>query len=46
LANHDWRRRLILDLDLTPLRISPQAEDSTKGYLGKKTSQVGNWLVS
>jgi len=46
LANHDWRRRLILDLDLTPLRISPQAEHSTKGYLGKKTSPGGNWLAS
>ena len=37
LANHDWRKRVVLDLDLTPLRASRQAEASTKGYLGKKT---------
>lgn len=44
LANHDWRRRLMMDLDLTPLRISAQAEDSTKGYVGKKTPRDDNWL--
>lgn len=43
LATHDWRKRLVLDLDLTPLRASPRAEDSTKGYLGKKMQQDGNW---
>jgi hypothetical protein len=37
LARHDWRKQLVLDLDLTPLRASRQAEASTKGYLGKKT---------
>jgi hypothetical protein len=37
LADHDWRKRLVLDLDLSPLRASRQAEESTKGYLGKKT---------
>ncbi len=37
LANHDWRKRIVLDLDLSPLLASRQAEDSTKGYLGKKT---------
>lgn len=37
LADHDWRKRLVLDLDLTPLPASRQAEASTKGYLGKKT---------
>jgi hypothetical protein len=42
LAHHDWRKRLVLDLDLTPLRASRQAEDSTKGYLGKKTSRAAN----
>lgn len=36
-ADHDWRKRLVLDLDLSPLRASRQAEASTKGYLGKKT---------
>lgn len=43
LATHDWRKRLVLDLDLTPLRASSRAEDSTKGYLGKKTPQDDNW---
>ena len=43
LAQHDWRQRLILDLDLTPLRASAQAEASTKGYVGKKTPPVANW---
>lgn len=37
LADHDWRKRIVLDLDLSPLRASRWAEDSTKGYLGKKT---------
>lgn len=44
LAGHDWRRQLVLDLDLTPLRASRRAEDSTKGYLGKKTSLAASWL--
>jgi hypothetical protein len=44
LAHHDWRKRLLLDLDLTPLLASPRAEASTKGYLGKKTLPDGNWL--
>lgn len=43
LANHDWRQRLFMDVDLTPLPTSPEAEDSTKGYLGKKTSPDGSW---
>ena len=42
LAHHDWRKRLLLDLDLTPLRASRRAEASTKGYLGKKTRPVAN----
>lgn len=37
LAQHDWRKTVILDLDLTPLPASKHAEESTKGYLGKKT---------
>lgn len=37
LAMHDWRKRLVFDLDLTPLHASPRAEASCKGYLGKKT---------
>ena len=43
LAQHDWRQRLFVDLDLTPLRASAQAEESTKGYVGKKTLPGGNW---
>lgn len=42
LPNHDWRTKLMVDLDLTPLRASARAEDSTKGYLGKKTPLVAN----
>jgi hypothetical protein len=42
LADHDWRKRVVFDLDLTPLRASRLAEDSTKGYLGKKMQQVAN----
>lgn len=43
LAQHDWRTRLVLDLDLTPLPASRRAEGSSKGYLGKKTLRGGNW---
>ena len=43
LANHDWRKPLVLDLDLTPLLASASAEDSTKGYLGEKTQPAGSW---
>ena len=42
LSQHDWRKRILLDLDLTPLLASAKAEASTKGYVGKKTKQVGN----
>lgn len=42
MAQHDWRQQLVLDLDLTPLRASRQAEASTKGYLGEKTRQDGS----
>lgn len=38
LPSHDWRTKLVVDLDLTPLVASPRAEGSTKGYLGKKIS--------
>jgi hypothetical protein len=38
LSSHDWRKRVLLDLDLTPLRASKRSEDSTKGYIGKKTN--------
>jgi hypothetical protein len=37
LVSHDWRKRIVLDLDLTPLQASRHAQASTKGYLGKKT---------
>ena len=37
LTGHDWRKRITLDLDLTPLLASEKSEASTKGYLGKKT---------
>ena len=44
LAAHDWRKRLVIDLDLTPLLASARAEASTKGYLGgKKRPLVVNW---
>jgi len=43
LARHDWRKRLTLDLDLTPLPASAKAQESTKGYLGKKMRRGGNW---
>jgi hypothetical protein len=36
---HDW---LWVDIDLTPLPISKQAEGSTKGKLGEKTVMVAN----
>ncbi len=43
LATHDWRKQIVLDLDLTPLTASKHAQASTKGYLGKKTGRDGNW---
>ncbi len=43
LANHDWRKKLMIDLDQTPLLASPRAEASTKGYLGEKTQLEDNW---
>lgn len=43
IPGHDWRKRLIIDLDLTPLPASVNAEDSTKGYVGKKIGLAGNW---
>lgn len=43
LPNHDWRKPLVLDLDLTPLLASAAAEDSTKGYLGEKTQRDDSW---
>ena len=36
----DW---LWLDLDLTPLPISKQAESSTKGKFGEKTAMAASW---
>ena len=43
LPSHDWRKKLIVDLDLTPLLASPRAQASTKGYLGKKMLPVVSW---
>ena len=41
--HHDWRGWLWLDLDLSGLPASPNAEGSTKGYFsGKKTSLEDN----
>jgi hypothetical protein len=41
--DHDWRGWLWLDLDLSGLRASPNAEDSTKGYFsGEKTPPAGS----
>lgn len=45
LPQHDWRKSLMVDLDLTPLFASPHAEASTKGYLGKKMRRGGSWPV-
>ena len=42
LSSHDWRKQVLLDLDLTPLRASKRSEDSTKGYIGKKTKPDAN----
>ena len=42
LPTHDWRKLLVVDLDLTPLLASRHAEASTKGYLGEKTLRVVN----
>ncbi len=42
LRSHDWRTPILLDLDLSPLLASAQAEASTKGYLGEKTLPVAN----
>ena len=42
LPSHDWRKKLVVDLDLTPLLASPRAQASTKGYLGKKMSRVAS----
>jgi hypothetical protein len=40
-VHHDWRGWLWLDLDLSGLRASPHAEESTKGFFsGKKTLRV------
>jgi hypothetical protein len=36
LSQHNWRKTLLVDLDLTPLLASEKAQASTKGYLGKK----------
>lgn len=43
LPAHDWRKRLTMDLDLTPLPASAKAEESTKGYIGKKIRPGGSW---
>lgn len=47
LLHHDFDQGwLWLDIDLTPLPISRQAEASTKGKFAKKTTTAGNWRVS
>lgn len=43
LSTHDWRKALMLDLDVTPLLASTKAEESTKGYLGKKMQPADRW---
>lgn len=44
LFQHDFTaNRLWLDIDLTPLPISKQAEASTKGKFAKKTAMAANW---
>jgi hypothetical protein len=45
-CRHDFGRGvLILDLDLSPLPASAQAEGSTKGYMGRCRSKTGRKLV-
>lgn len=39
---HDWRRSLVVDLDLTPLPASANAQGSKKGYFAKKTKRADN----
>ena len=46
LPSHDWRKLLVVDLDLTPLLASRNAEASSKGYLGKKMQVVASWHAS
>ncbi len=40
--HHDWRGFLLLDFDLSGLPCGKQAEGSSKGYFGKKTSLDGS----
>ncbi len=43
LLEHDWRRILVVDYDLSGLPCSKHAEGSKKGYMsGKKTKQGDN----
>jgi len=43
LSGHDWCKRLSINLDLTSLPASVKAQDSTKGYVGKKTKSSISW---
>jgi hypothetical protein len=38
---HDWRRFLWLDYDLSGLPCGPQAEESQKGYFSDKKTRLG-----
>lgn len=43
---HDFRRDwLVLDLDLSPLPASKQAQGSERGYMGRSRSKTGRKLV-
>ena len=43
---HDWTKDLlVLDVDLSPLPASRQAEGSTRGYMGRCRSKTGRKLV-
>jgi hypothetical protein len=42
---HDWRKFLELDFDLSPLPCGKQAEGGSRGYAsGKKTPLFVNWV--
>ena len=45
-ARHDWRERLMVDIDLTPLPAGRKAIGSRKGYFSKKGGAAANSAVS
>lgn len=45
-AQHDWSQPLMVDIDLTELPASAQAEGSTKGYFQKKGRAADSCVAS